>query len=823
MPQELKMKIRGLYTDPNNFSEVPEGALRVADNVVIDKDSVVESRRGQTYYGTELSSSTINKLFQYKGSLILSYGSKMAYDSDNAGTWTDYSGTYSQPATGFKMRSIQANRNFYFLTSLGVQKLDSLTATPIDAGGVRALGGTATIGATGSGFMSTATQVAYRVLWGYKDGNDNLILGAPSQRMIVANGSGSPQDVTVAFQVPGTVSTSWFYQIYRSPESASVTSEPNDEMQLVYEDFPSAAEITAGAISVLDFTPDSLKQAFLYTSPSQEGIANANEQPPFCKDFTVYKGYTLFANTRTKQRLTLTLVAVGGSSGVVADSTVTIGGQVYTGKAANDFSLRQFAVVTGGTPAENIADTAINLVAAINQNASNTVLYAYYTSGYDDLPGRFLVEERDVGGTAYFALSSRGDAFNPTLPASGTSVSSSNDEAPNRVYISKFQQPESAPILSYIDAGSKNSPIRRIIALRDSAFVIKDDGIFRFIGEDSTSFRVTLADNTATIRAPDAAVAFNNQIMMMSDQGIVAVSDSGLSVLSRPIEGSLFELSSSEYPSFEDVSFGLSYESDRKYIFFTVTEKTDTHPTQAFVFNSFTTSWTRWPMSRSCGFVNPVDNKLYLGHATNSFVYRERKTFTKRDYADEQEPVTISSASGLDITVASAAGIVVGQSIGQGASESKITAIVGNVLTVATLQSWSAAAAFIFMPITNTVKWLPMDAGNAGVLKQYRELTLFFRDAAFREIDVKFDSNFSRNVETIQLSPVQQGAWGAFPWGTVVWGGGLGGEQGIRTYVVLDKQRASWLNLAIVNKQAFTSFSLTGVSLFIETMSERFF
>jgi hypothetical protein len=890
MSQQLKLKIRGLYTDPNNFSEVPEGALAKADNVVIDKDSVLESRRGQTFYGDELDAGEeIRRLFNYRDSLIASYDDKLAYDSDDEGTWVEYPGTYEDPDVGFKIRRIEANRNFYFNTSSGVQKLDSLTSTPRDAGAVKALGGVATLGSSGTGFLPTNSAVAYRLVWGYKDANNNLILGFPSQRAIVSNSSGSSQDVSTTWQIPAGIDSTWFYQLYRSPNSSSSSAEPNDEMQLVYEDSPTSGEISGGSVTIDDSTPDSLKGAYLYTAPSQEGIGNANEPPPYCKDMDVYKGFALYANTRSKQRLTLTLAAVGGDQGLdyVADTgditntsttisdisdtsvlrvgmrvkgtgvpatakiatiagpnsititvaatattndvplefqdVVTINGVEYYAASAQNSANREFEVVSAGTPAEDIQDTALGLVQAINQNASNTTLYAYYTSGYNDLPGRFLLEERDVGGNEFAATSNQGTAFNPTLPSSGTTIESSNDEAPNRVYISKYQQPEAVPLLSYLDLGSKDAPIRRIIALRDSAFVLKDDGIFRIIGEDTSSFRVVLFDNTAIVRAPDAAVPFNNQIMMFSEQGIISVSDSGVSVLSRPIESTLLQLSSDEYPAFENTTFAVSYESDRKYILYTVTNRDDEFPTQAFVFNSFTNTWTRWITSRTCGLVNSRDNKLYTGHSENGFVYQERKSFTLRDYADEQYPVTIVSSDALEVIVSDATGIEVGMSLGQSSSTAQILEIDGTTLTVDRIQTWSAGSADVYEPIVNDLRWLPIDIGNPGMLKHFREMTLFFRDAAFREIDTSFSSNFSAAEESVTLESIKQGAWGKFPWGSIVWGGTLGGIQALRTYVVLDKRRACWLNVGITNTQAFTSMSLSGVSIVYEVMDTRFF
>ena len=52
MSQSLNLKISGLYTNPNQFSEVPKGSLSVAKNIVIDKGGVAESRRGFQTFGS---------------------------------------------------------------------------------------------------------------------------------------------------------------------------------------------------------------------------------------------------------------------------------------------------------------------------------------------------------------------------------------------------------------------------------------------------------------------------------------------------------------------------------------------------------------------------------------------------------------------------------------------------------------------------------------------------------------------------------------------------------------------------------------------------
>jgi hypothetical protein len=115
MAQVLNLKIAGLYTNPNQFSEIPEGALQRADNIQIDKGSVAEPRRGQAKYGQMPSSYTgsIDALFDYQGTLISSYDNKLARDN-GSGTFTAYSGTYTPP-TGHRIKSTQANKNFYLL------------------------------------------------------------------------------------------------------------------------------------------------------------------------------------------------------------------------------------------------------------------------------------------------------------------------------------------------------------------------------------------------------------------------------------------------------------------------------------------------------------------------------------------------------------------------------------------------------------------------------------------------------------------------------------------------------------------------------------
>jgi len=954
--QQLDLQLRGLFTAANNLSGVPDGALQIANNLVINSKNLAESRRGQTQYGSALviGADQVNKLFNYSSSLIANYADKMAYDS-GLGVWVNYAGTYEAPSVSNKIRSLEALRNFYFTSSTGVYKIDSLTSEPRASGAPRALGGSYALLST-PGFLVADTSVAYRIVWGYVDANENLILGAPSQRLVVVNDTLNSYDPTLTFLIPATITTEYFYQIYRSNASATAANEPSDELQLVIQGNATAGEITAKAFTVIDQTPYSLMRASLYTNPSQEGIANSNFQPPLAADMDIFKNSAFYANTKQKQTLSLALIAVDSPSlGYVVDASVathtnfildsitsttnlragmravgtgilsnsvivsidsatqvtlnkattatatvsvefqdrfSLGGVDYWAGTTQTVASNTFLIDISSTPGQNINNSAINLVEIINTSASNTTIYAYYISALEDLPGQMLFEERAIGGGTFIATSTIGASFSPILPdqlpitsntlanptvvtslahglttgdsvtiygsnstptidgarvvtvispttfsvpqnvtVAGTSgywvlsddvVISNNSINQNRVYISKNSQVEAVPIYRFFDVGSANFPIQRVIALRDGIFFFKQDGIYRLSGETFESFTVTLLDNTVVLKVPESAVPFNNQVFCFTTQGICAVTDTGVKIVSVPIETELLELSSDQFTYFESASFGVAYESARLYMFFTVTEETDEFATQAFIYNSLTDSWTRWIMNRTCGIVNSAVNKLFMSEADSGQIMIERKDYTLRDYADEQYSVTVNSInSGTEITLASATNVVVGMTLVKNSRDLLILDVVGNVLTLESTTGLTTGGGIVYTPIENKIQWAPIDSGNPGILKQFSELSLFFKNAAFSEIQVGFSNNIVSGFEEIDVVSRGTAGWGNFNWGQIPWGGIFGGAAVLRTYVPKNYQRCSWLYLYLKTNQAFTAFSLQGVSLMLNPMSSR--
>jgi hypothetical protein len=184
---------RGLVTFSNELS-VPEGSLVKAKNVNIDERGVITPRRGFNDYGASLAldEDRLKTILEYKGRLLRHYNSTLEFD-DGSGNFTAFSGSFNEIEEGFRLKSQEASGNFYFTTSDGIKKISVtnptlLTASSVqDAGALKAYDISGEAVSDPAGFMPTESKVAYRVVFGTRDGNNNLLLGSPSARFVVTN------------------------------------------------------------------------------------------------------------------------------------------------------------------------------------------------------------------------------------------------------------------------------------------------------------------------------------------------------------------------------------------------------------------------------------------------------------------------------------------------------------------------------------------------------------------------------------------------------------------------------------------------------------
>jgi len=832
--QSLQLKIKGLYTHPSELSEVPEGALSVAKNINIDQESVARPRRGMDRYDYAFGSSLApaNKIFEYRDALLVHYGTdKLARDTGTA--FTDYAGSYEAPDASTPVRATRANQNFYFTTSTGVKKLDAIDATPRDVGMPKAISMDAELIA--GDILAVNHACAYRHLWARKDANNNLTLGAPSQRLVVINPSGGGNAIRVTLEIPDGIAEGDFVQLYRSANVAD-TIEPSDELQLVYEASPTSAEITAKQMVIDDITPIEIAGATIYTAPSQETITAANEPPPFAKDIALYKGHMFYLNTKSRHRFQFTLLAADGSGSpgteaLQADDEIVINGVTYTAKGATDVDQNEFKVSDAASVATAIRETSLELIRVINKSASNVganAVYAYYLSGVNDTPGKILIESRSVGGAQFsltYSEAATRNPFQPQLPVSGTSASSQNDRFVNAVQFSKNGQPEAVPLSNVFRVGSADSPGSRILALRNSLFILKDDGVFRVTGEDAGSFRVDLFDNTARIRAPESAVVLNNAIYFLSDQGVAQCTETGISIMSRPIENRLLETFSFGLSNVAKYTFGVSYESERKYILGTIQANTDTAATIYYVYNTFTNAWTTWEdIPSKAGLVKDDDDKLYLTSPTSNFLRTERKVLNETDYADFRVVSTISAVDGLTLTITNTDQIEPGDVVFQSSSKFSVVDEVDSIAGTATVLfegGLEPSTVTIYRAVDSIVEWVPFHGGNPGISKHFGEVSFLFKKTYALKIIARFSSDISQAIEQVEIDAPSFGNWGFFTWGGIPWGGSIG-RRAARTWVPLEKQRCSLLSAGLRQRIGFSDYELYGISVLWQAGNKAF-
>lgn len=247
-------------------------------------------------------------------------------------------------------------------------------------------------------------------------------------------------------------------------------------------------------------------------------------------------------------------------------------------------------------------------------------------------------------------------------------VYSSNEAKPNRVFYSKVGQPDAVPLVNYLDVGAEDKNILRIFPLRDSLFVFKEDGLYRISGEIAP-FVVQLFDTSCELVAPDSVSVANNIIYAWTQKGITNVTETGTYEISRPVDIEILRLSSSEFPNFSTVTWGVGYDSDNSYTVYTNSQTSDAVATIAFRYCNLTNTWTNFIRSQTCGLILKSDDKMYMGSGTANLIHQERKSFTREDYADKDFPLTLDDgtiqSNGTLLTFTSVSGIYIGDVITQ--------------------------------------------------------------------------------------------------------------------------------------------------------------
>ncbi len=680
----------------------------------------------------------------------------------------------------------------------------------------------------------SGAQVGYRIVFGRVEtditGSTVTRLGAPSSLAIANNISPYTTNVEVMATLPknsdgGAIT---FYQLYRSAQTDSIDISPLDQYNLVYEAELVPADFVARVITITDSVPDSLVGIPLYSGSDREGILQANNPPPLCYDMCAFRDFTLFGNATQPTTLRFTIVSVGAPNGVQINDTITVAGtflgvpfsRVYTGKASENQASQQFAIVTGGTPSQNITDTAASLIRVINYDEALPI-HAILLSTTTDLPGQILLEADNPNFDTFTVTANlHTDAYDPSLTGVVSEVNTIN----NGIYVSKSGELEAVPSTNLIRAGDTSSDLLRMIPLRDYVVVLKTDGIYKLQGITPQTLVCNPFDLTTKIIGAETAVSLNSGVWMLSNQGVVSISDGGTEAKSIPIDDQLNVLIGSYLDNLTDVSFAVGYESDRKYILSVPNNDTEFTQTQ-FIYNYVTQAWTTWERNLHTAFVHSNDGKLYISRADDddTGVSKERKTGTYRDYVDESISATISVVnSGTLLTMVSLEDIAVGDILYQSSSIfSPILEIDADTMQV-TVQSmsWIAGSVDVLKAFEASVTWKQVFGDNPAFVRQFSEGLALFKTTRFNTATMSFVTDFSVGLDEIEIDGTGNGLWGILGWGEFPWGGTTI-PQTIRFYIPQDKQLGSYLIPTLSIRQGYSDFKLQGLAITYYPVSQE--
>jgi hypothetical protein len=670
-------------------------------------------------------------------------------------------------------------------------------------------------------------QVGYRIIFGRvevgQDGTKITRVGAPTSIGIVNNVTPYSTNVDVTTTLPKNAENEiTFLQLFRSEQTAGIDITPLDQYNLVLERQLTPTDFTNRVITLTDLTPDSLKGIPLYAGSDREGILQSNDPPPSCYDIANFKNFNLYANTLQPSTLKVTIVAVGGTDGIQLDDEITISGmlngvpysETYTAKSVEDATNREFALVTSGTPSQNITDTAQSLIRVVNYD-EDLPIHTIYLSSTLDLPGQIQFEA-DAPSKEVFIVTANlhQSAYDPELD----DVDSNINNIPNGILVSKLSELEAVPASNLLRAGDSSHPILRVIPLRDYVVILKTDGIYKILGSTPNSLVVQPFDSTTKIIGADTAVALNSAVYAFSNQGVVNISDGGVDVKSIPIDDQLNTLTGSFLDNIKANAFGIGYESERKYILSLPTTDPDT--VIQYVYNYITNSWTTWDRELYTAYVASYD-KLVISSPLG--ISEERKTQSFRDYVDEAINVDIIGVQDTYIVeLDSVEGVRAGDILFQDSKVlSPITEVSvdgSNTVIVQYPMSWDAGPAEVLRAIDTEVTWIQQFGQNPALTKQFSEGQVLFKKSRFTEGLLNFQTDFSSSNDFVPLIGPGTGGWGLFPWGSIPWGG-TNFPQNIRFYIPQNKQFGSYVIPTVRIRQGYSDYQIQGLSIAYNNVS----
>ncbi len=517
-------------------------------------------------------------------------------------------------------------------------------------------------------------------------------------------------------------------------------------------------------------------------------------------------------------------------------TATTDGGVTYNTTEGGVFDLE----LLSSSVAKNIDTTARSIVKVINRDSKSNI-YASYTSSSQSLPGQMFMYGRESNDYAAFQEYSRGlinfeiSNFDPTLPSAQTYSTSSDfsvvmksKNLTNAIFVSKQGEFEAFPLLRYRLVGSKSAAIQRIIPLKNSLIILKEDGIFSLRGTTFNDFIIVPLDTSITCNAIETVQVLNGAVYALTLDGVVRISETEASVVSRDIEPlltSIFSLS-----SFSENTFSTSIDDLRLYLLTTVSPSSGDPIT--YCYNYLTEQWTTWDILFKGGVVLTQDRTHY-GIGIDNKIIRMRRKNDKLDFCDESTSILELSnlaTNKKSIDIVSNLSISAGDIFVWDGAINRVSSVAGNTVYFTGEINFDTDDTPVHYKGIRTMIATAPYSSSENVLYQWQEMVLSFRNQTCSELQLGFISDANETDLATWQSEAWEGGWGELGWGVFEWGGVTESStidvrtyaaQPVRIFIPLECQISTWLKLKLEHYQAGEAIQLQGIGYEVRKISNR--
>lgn len=641
---------------------------------------------------------------------------------------------------------------------------------------------------------------------------------------------------TISINVPSSAQTGDYIDLYYSqteiPLSSNSLAIPDGDYYLAKEIEITGSGIPGWLLNTNLATGIFQKGPPLYTNPSDGDLSRLpNIVPPGANCIEQWKGHLFFGNTYRRHQVDLT--HIGGI--LTTNRTFSI---QFTDSGTPENYTFQF--IKSLADAATIKKRVQELANDITYNSSNFL--CYYSDSTVEFPGGLTIISRvpNRGFKVFCNNADLGAAMEPNLGTTfaATEVVSTQEAKKNRIYWSKQNQPEAVPF--FIDIGDENEDILNIQRTRDSLIVIKRDGIFSLFGNPASGIlSVREIDTTVKGVSATGVTKLGNRVFAKTNQGIVAISESGMVLASRQQIEPLVKVSE-ENTTGDTVMYAL--EDDRQLYVATATSPADSTKI-VYSYNTLTQSWSEISKVFTWGFV--VDNnftvsKMFQNNRVitdGTSVFIERKDNELTDWADQEFSRTVSSISAdkLQLTLSSAFSGPVGSAlVWNNGTEDKIyriTAVNGTVVTLNIPFSGVATnPVTLYTPIQSIIRTSPIDGGDSSIVKQFTKFVMNLRYDAFSACTLTFRSDWQEYGSEVDWTKRdERRGWGQEQWGRFPWGQATARDlqyltkpsQIVQTEVPRNQQKTTFLQAEIDHNVACEGMFIQQMAFELDTKSMR--